>query len=130
MVKKIPPNYMLKLLIKEAVKERKIIHSQVDLAKIVLRKLRKKDKGYVVSPFRVKRLALEIPQIEVKIKTKRVPKPKRIRKCPVCQSKVRPVKIKNLVGKMVTVAYKCEKCGFEGTKESFLPYEYIFIWKG
>jgi len=129
-VKKIPPKEKIREAIKKAVKERKVVRSSVELAAIVTRYLRKENKFYTVSSTRVKKIALSIPEIEVRAKTKRSSKVKKIEKCPICGSPLKPLVITNLQGKKVIVGFECVNCGYKSTLESFLPKEYIFVWKG
>jgi len=96
---------------------------------LVLKELRKEDKNYTVTPTRVKRIALEIPEIEVKAKTKKSINLQKIEKCPICESEIVERKIKNLVGKEIIVGYKCTKCGYESDLEAFMPMKYEFVWK-
>ena len=115
--------------IREIVGKRLKVESQEELAELVLRKLKKEDKSYSLSPIRVKRIALKIPEIEVKAKTKKALKLPKIDKCPICESEIKPVKIKNLVNKEIVVGYKCSSCGYESDLEAFMPMKYIFILK-
>ena len=127
--RKIPSKEKVQELIKEVVKRRLRVDSQYELALLVLRKLKKEDKEYTLSPSRAKRIALTIPEIEVRAKTKKSSLLKKIEECPVCKSEIKPVKIKNLLGKKIVVGYKCSKCGYESSLEAFMPMEYIFIFK-
>ncbi|MEM5879398.1 MAG: hypothetical protein QXU74_02820 [Candidatus Aenigmatarchaeota archaeon] len=115
--------------IKQIVSERLKVESQEDLAELVLRKLRKEDKSYSLSPIRVKRIALKIPEIEVKAKTKKTLKLPKIEKCPICESNLQQVKVKNLVNKEIVIGYKCSSCGYQSDLEAFMPMKYIFILK-
>jgi hypothetical protein len=115
--------------IKEVVGRRLRVESQEELAELVLKKLKKEDKRYSLSPIRVKRIALKIPEIEVKAKTKRTLKLPKIDKCPVCEGSIGPVKIKNLLNREIVIGYKCTACGYESDLEAFMPMKYIFILK-
>jgi DNA-directed RNA polymerase subunit M/transcription elongation factor TFIIS len=115
--------------IKEILRRRLKVESQEELAELVLKKLKKEDKRYSLSPIRVKRMALKIPEVEVKAKTKKTLKLPKIEKCPVCEGKIEPVKIKNLLNKEITIGYKCTSCGYESDLEAFMPMKYIFILK-
>jgi rubredoxin len=115
--------------IREILKRRLKVESQEELAELVLKKLKKEDKRYSLSPIRVKRIALKIPEVEVKAKTKRTLKLPKIEKCPVCEGVIEPVKIKNLLNKEIVIGYKCTSCGYESDLEAFMPMKYIFILK-
>lgn len=130
MDRKIAKKEVVEKIIKEVVEKRKVVDSQEELAELVLRKLRKIDERYVLSPTRAKRIALNIPEIEVKARTKKTIKLASIDRCPVCESEIEPVTVKNLVGRDVVIGYRCTKCGYESDLEAFMPMKYLFIWKG
>lgn len=115
--------------IKQVIRRRFRVESQEDLATLVLRRLRKEDKRYTLSPIRAKRIALTVPEIEVKAKTKKTLKLPKIDKCPVCESRIEPIKIKNLLNKNITIGYKCTNCGYESDLEAFMPMRYFFLWR-
>jgi len=130
MDRKIPPKSVVADIIRKVLSSRKIVESQEELTSLVERELKKIDKNYVVGTTRVKRIALEIPEIEVKAKTKKSISLQKIEKCPICGSEISEIKVKNLLGKDIVIGYKCSKCGYESDLEAFLPMKYIFIWKG
>jgi len=115
--------------IKQALSRRLKIESQEELCKLVLGILRKEYKNYSLTPQRVKRLALTIPGVEVKAKTKKMPKIKKIKECPVCGSKIVPLKGKNLLNKKILIGYKCVNCAYQCDLEAFMPMKYFFVWK-
>lgn len=115
--------------IKRVLTARLKIESQEELCRLVLRKLRKENKNYTLSPMRVKRIALSIPDVEVKAKTKKTIKLQRIEKCPICDSKIVPIKVKNLLNKNIVIGYRCTGCAYESDLEAFMPMKYIFVWK-
>ncbi|MGC8812521.1 MAG: hypothetical protein ACP5O8_02955 [Candidatus Aenigmatarchaeota archaeon] len=127
--RKISPEGKVKEAILEILKSRLKVESQEELARLVLRLLRKEDKNYALSPIRVKRIALQIPEVEVKAKTKKAVKMQKIEACPICNSKIEEVKVKNLLNKEIVVGYKCSKCAYQSDLESFMPMKYIFILK-
>jgi len=127
--RKIPPKEIVANAIKKVLSSRKIVESQEELALLVENELKKINKDYVVRPTRVKRIALEIHEIEVKAKTRKSIGLQKIDKCPICGSEVKEMKVKNLLGKEIVVGYKCSKCGYESDLEAFLPMKYIFVWK-
>jgi len=115
--------------IKNILQTRWKVDSQQELAALVLRRLRKEKKTFSLSPIRVKRLALHIPEIEVKAKTKKNHKLQKIEACPVCESSIVPLNVKNLLNKQITIGYKCTSCGYESDLEAFVPMKYSFVWK-
>ena len=127
--KKIPREHFGINIIKEVLRRRGVVQSQEDLCAIVLEKLRKYDKAYVLSPRRTKNLVIKIPNIEIKAKTKRVPRMTKLEKCPVCKKKVNKIHGKNLLNKKIHIGYVCDRCGYTTDLESFMPMKYIFILK-
>lgn len=105
------------------------IESQDELCRHVLRRLKKENKNYTLSPMRVKRVTLTIPNIETKAKTKKAIKLQKIDKCPICDSKIIPLRVKNLLNKDIVIGYRCTVCGYESDLEAFMPMKYIFVWK-
>jgi len=127
--KKIPREHFVINIIKEVMRRRGVVQSQEDLCAIVLEKLRKYDKTYVLSPRRTKNLVIKIPNIEIKAKTKRMPKMTKLERCPICVKKVSKIHGKNLLNKKIHIGYICERCGYTTDLEAFMPMKYIFIWK-
>jgi hypothetical protein len=128
-MKKIAPKEKVVELIKKVLKARIKIESQEELCKLVLRELKKEDKDFTLSPTRVKRIALEIPEVEVKAKTKRKLGLLKIEKCPICDSPVEPIKVKNLLNKEIVIGYRCTNCAYQSDLEAFVPMKYIFLAK-
>ena len=115
--------------IKYVIEKRGVVQSQDDLGFLVLKEVKKTDSEFVLSPQRVKRITLKIPSIEIKAKTKKVPKMTRLEKCPACKKKVEKIFGKNLLNKKIHVGYICRRCGYTTDLEAFMPMKYIFIRK-
>jgi len=126
--KKIPKSDFVISIIKEVLRKRGVVESQEDLCFHVLDELKKYDKKYVLSPRRVKELVIKIPNVEIKAKTKKVPKMTRLEKCPICRKKVDKIYGKNLLNKKIHIGYVCKRCGYTTDLESLTPMKYIFIW--
>ena len=90
--------------------------------------MKKLDPDYVVSSKRVKTIALRIPEVKVKTKTRKSKK-KKITKCPVCKNKINWIFRKNLKGQRMHTGYRCTKCGLRTDKNSLMPRKYTFVWK-
>lgn len=127
--RKIPNKEKIVDGIKQVLSRRLKIESQEELAGLVLKRLRIEDKNYSLSPTRVKRIALSMPEVEVKAKTKKTVKLQRIITCPVCESKIKALMVKNLLNRKTVVGYKCTSCGYESDLEAYMPMKYSFIWK-
>jgi hypothetical protein len=128
--KKIPRDHFIMSIIKEVLRKRRIIQSQEDLCFFVLSELKKYDKKFVLSPKRVKSLAIKIPGIEIKAKTKKSPKMKKLEKCPICKKKVDKIHGKNLLNKKIHIGYLCKRCSYTTDLDSLVPMKYLFLWKG
>lgn len=118
----------LETILRRIMSTRFKVNSQEELTSLVLKQLWKEDKNYSVSPLRLKRIALSIPEIQVTAKIKHVPKIKDIDSCPICDSKLEPLTIRNLLNKNVKVGYKCVECNYESTLDAFMPMKYSFLW--
>ncbi len=127
--RKIPPEEKVKEAILKVLKSRLKVESQEELANLTLRLLKKEEKNYTLSPTRVKRIALLIPEVEVKAKTKKTIKMQKIDKCPICESEVEELKAKNLLNKEIVIGYRCTKCGYQSDLEAFMPMRYAFLLK-
>ena len=128
-MKKIPSKDKLSEAVRNVLSTHIEIDTQEELARHVLKILRKEDKNYTLTPVRAKRIALDIPEIEVKAKTKKTVKLQKIEKCPICESDIKPMKVKNLLNKDITIGYRCTDCAYESDLEAFMPMKYIFLMK-
>ena|SRR3989344_3542445 len=126
----IPSKSKLAEAVRDVLQKRWRVGSQEELAGLVLRRLRKENRKFSLSPIRVKRVALLIPEIQIRAKTKRMHRLAKIDVCPVCENEIMPLKMKNLLNKKITVGYKCTKCGYQSDLEAFVPMKYSFVWKG
>ena len=115
--------------VKSVLQSKYKVGSQEELAALVLRRLKKENKTFTVSPIRVKRVALLIPEIEIRAKTRRTHKLQSVMSCPVCENEITPLEMKNLLNKKITVGYKCGNCGYQSDLEAFVPMKYSFVWK-
>jgi ABC-type molybdate transport system ATPase subunit len=129
MDKKIPSKDKLDEVVKQVLSQHLKVNSQEELSRLVLSRLKREDKNYVVSSVRVKRAALDVPEIEVKAKTKKTVKMLKISDCPICHSDIEPLEVKNLVEKKVLIGYQCTGCAYQSDLESFMPMKYAFVWK-
>ena len=126
---KIPDDWTVIRAIEYNLKRRKFVLSNEEMAYLVQKRLKNLDKDYVVSPARVRKIALMIPEVKIKTKTKKGRKVKRLKKCPVCNENTKMVFRKNLSGHRRHIGYKCMNCGFKSDLKSLVPMRYNFIWK-
>lgn len=127
--RKIPSKAKIIEEIKQVVRRRLKVESQEELCRLVLRRVIKENKKFSLSPQRTKTLALTIPGIEVKAKTKKMPRIKKIKECPICGSKIVPLKGRNLLNKKILIGYKCVNCAYQCDLEAFMPMKYAFVLK-
>lgn len=130
MDKKIPSKEKLTDVVKQILSSHLKVNSQEELSRLVLKRLKRENKDYVVSPIRAKRIVLDIPEIEVKAKTKKAVKLQKINNCPICHSKIEPLEVKNLADRKVLIGYQCTECAYQSDLEAFMPMKYAFVWKG
>lgn len=121
---RIPPKELIREMILKVLGAG-IARSQRELALLVERELLKLDKEYVLTPRRARRIALDTKGVDVLVRTKSSggEKPK---KCPACSSKLHGLYARNLLGKRVLIALKCERCGYHGDVLAFAPAAYEF----
>lgn len=128
-MRKLVSDEKLKNAVVKVISSRFKVDSQTELRRLVMKQLRKDDKNYSVSPIRLKKIALGIPQISVKAKTRKTPKVQKLKYCPICESKIKPMEMKNLLNKKVVVGYHCTQCNYQSDLEAFMPMKYSFVWK-
>ena len=128
-MKKIPAKEKLIETVKNILKTHLKIDTQEELCRHVLRQLRREDKNYILTPIRAKRIALLTPEVEVRAKTKKAVKLQKIDRCPVCESSIEPIKVRNLLNRDIIIGYRCTDCGYESDLEAFMPMKYSFMWK-
>ena len=128
-MKKIPSRDKLSEAVKNVLFTHLKVDTQEELARHALKILRKEDKDYTLSSIRAKRIALDIPEIEVKAKTKKTIKLQKIERCPICESDIEPLKVKNLLNKDIVIGYRCTDCAYESDLEAFMPMKYSFVYR-
>jgi len=129
MDKKIPSKAKLEDVVMQVLSSHLKVNSQEELSRLVLKRLKRENKDYVASPVRVKRIALDIPEIEVKAKTKKTVRLQKINKCPICHSKIEPLEVKNLADRKVLIGYQCTSCAYQSDLEAFMPMKYSFVYR-
>jgi len=122
-----PDDELVKQIIILVMKKRKHVETQEELEKLVLSYLRRLDPDFIISPQKMRFLALGLPEIESRVRTKSSTKSVPD-SCPACGGELELFKAKNLLGEDVVVAFKCS-CGYAGTSTSFAPAQYEFFYR-
>ncbi len=121
----IPNSELVKRIIYYAMKKRGIVHTQDELAEIVKKELKKLNKKFTITPQRVRKIALQVENMEVTVETKKSKKSKP-KKCPVCENKLSPIFAKNLLGEKIAVGFRCKVCHYHADEKFFAPMKYEF----
>ncbi|MBD3155955.1 MAG: hypothetical protein GF368_04860 [Candidatus Aenigmarchaeota archaeon] len=125
---KIPKEDFVYQIVRDVVRKRGIIETQEELCERVDKRLKKYNRNFVISPKRVRRIAIKVPNIKIKVKTRKSPKIKNIKRCPACKGRLKKIYGVNLIDKEVHVGYACSKCNFSSDLKSLVPMKYVFIW--
>jgi len=125
MRKKIPNIELVKRIIYHTLKRCGVVHTQDELSELVLKELKKLNKKFTITPQRTRKIALQVDNIEITVKTKKSKKTKP-KKCPVCGNKLTPIYAKNLLGEKIVVGFKCKVCHYHGDEKFFAPMKYEF----
>jgi len=120
-----PKKELLEIVIRQALKSGKA-RSKEELASRVSSILKRIDADYRAGGRRVKKLALEMHDVNVRIITK---KGKKRSDCPACGEKLKEVRSRNLRGEFVLTGMKCEGCGFSANGGRWSPARYEFSLK-
>ncbi|KXB06680.1 hypothetical protein AKJ51_03190 [candidate division MSBL1 archaeon SCGC-AAA382A20] len=122
---KIPNSELVKRVIKQVIKKEGVIRSQEQLGKDVESELKRIDNEFQISERRARRIALEIPEVEVTIETRKS-EGKRPENCPACGEELKSLYAENLENERIQVGFKCENCGYSGDVGAFTPMRYEF----
>ncbi len=127
--RKIPKDDFVFQVIRDIVRKRGKVDTQEELCYLVVKRLKKYNPEFVLSAKRTKKIALKIPEIKIKAKTRKSPKMIEIKKCPICEGKLRKIYGTNLLNKKINLGYLCKICGFSSDLSSIVPMRYMFVWK-
>lgn len=122
---KVDDNTLRKIIL-NIVEKRIKLNSLSKLKELVNAELKKINKDYKVSLERIKKFLSKESKIEIIVETK---KSREIDFCPICSSRIIPIKSINLNREEIVVGYKCEKCNFKTFSKNFLPRRYNIIFK-
>jgi len=126
---KIPKDDFVYQVIRDIVRKRGHVDTQEELCYLVVKRLKGYNPEFVLSGKRSKKIALKIPEIKIKAKTRKSPKMFEIKKCPVCEGKLNKIYGTNLLNKRINLGYLCKRCGFSADLSSIVPMRYMFVWK-
>ncbi len=120
-----PDERELIAIVEEVVKKHGTVKSQHDLAELVVKEVRKKYPGFLLSSKRARAIALKAPGVGVKVHTKKsgADKPET---CPACGSGLSGLYARNLLNERVLIGLSCENCGYSGVFKKFAPFRYEF----
>jgi C4-type Zn-finger protein len=113
----------IKSAILSVMKKRGFVKSQEELTSIVADEINES-----VQPQRIRVLALELPQIGVRVLTKKSNREKPSN-CPSCGKPLKALYAKNFLDRKVVVGLECNRCLYRGTLKSFAPFRYEFSLK-
>jgi len=81
-----------------------------------------------VSTSRLKKTIIEMKNIEIKIKKRRI-KGKQFSKCPVCGNDLKKIFGIDVFNRKKHIGFRCNHCGFKSGLDYTIPREYIFLKK-
>ncbi|MFB6076463.1 MAG: hypothetical protein ABEK17_04995 [Candidatus Aenigmatarchaeota archaeon] len=123
---KFPKKDLVGRIIKNILGKRGVIQTQEKLAEIVNKELEKVNKKFTISPSRVRRIALDLEKVGVRVKTRKSGDGEKPDKCPACNSQLKMLYAENLAGDKAEVGFKCTNCSYSGDVESYVPMKYEF----
>ena len=121
---RIPKDDEVGASILSTMEEYKEIGSQKLLHSLVLKRLRRENQFYKLSPERVKRIAASMPEVKVFVEKRK--SVKEAMKCYICGHPLERIKVKDLFGDPTYAGKKCLKCGFKIDRAMLVPKRYLF----
>jgi hypothetical protein len=123
---KFPKEEVIQFIIRKVIRKQREVNSQRELAELVNKNLRMVEPHYTISPRRVRLISIRLPDVKVKVQTKRG---KIRKKCPSCLHSLKRVYTKNLKGKRILFKLVCPKCSYQGLNGKWVPRRYSFVRK-
>lgn len=123
---KIPSDEDVLRAIKNVMNSYGVVNSQTKLKELVDRELRVTDKDFLVSPRRLRVLALSSDHVRVEIHSRETDKKRGIGKCPVCNHKLKLVKNKTIFNGVVIIGHECTHCPYWTGLRRRIPTRYVF----
>ncbi len=126
MPRKIPPEEVVAEKVREIVSSGEGFMTQTLLLREVRKALRKIDEDYVISPRRMRRIALR-HGVKVDIEYRQTDRPLgKLKSCPVCGGELKVIRNVTLDGGIVPFGVKCPLCGYWSGNPKRVPGKYVF----
>jgi hypothetical protein len=125
----IPSDEIIIKAIQKVLKKSHYIQSQSLFKYLVVKELHKIDKKYGLSVQRLRKLALNTPEVSIDIHSREGDPKKMLKGCPVCDHSLKKVKNLTIWGGVVTIEYQCPNCGYWTGKKRRIPTRYVFTYK-
>jgi hypothetical protein len=126
MAYRLPSREEVEHAIAAVLRREKKLPSESRFLSLVRRELKRKDKEFTISHERLRRVALRSGLCKVTIHTRDVPTRKPMGRCPVCNTRVRPIKNETIYGGTVTLGFDCAFCGYWTGMKRRVPQRYVF----
>ncbi len=127
MTYKIPKDEEIEEILGRVMKVRRIVESQAELKREVMKHLQRRNIEYKISGRRLRRIALKMDNIKVEIRCKLTNEEViEMKTCPVCGSKMEKIENMTLEGEKITVGFKCTFCPYWTGNRLRVPIRYIF----
>ncbi len=130
MVWRLPEDDVVVEAVRRALEARRTMGSQRELRERVLRELRREDPKLTASGPRIRRLALTSGLARVEISWRETDRKVALFKCPVCGSRLRPMRNETVFGGTVTLGFRCPVCPFRSGIKRMEPTRYEFSKRG
>lgn len=123
---KIPAEKEVASAIKAVLKKFISVSSQRRLKRLVSSELACLNPSYKVSQKRARLVAIKSGIANIEIHAKEGAAADKFTICPVCFSRLIPIKNKTLYNWEVTLGYKCRKCSYWSGRKIRMPVRYVF----
>ncbi|HZY71244.1 MAG TPA: hypothetical protein VFF67_09755 [Thermoplasmata archaeon] len=100
--------------------------SQAAFVRDVVRRLRESDPKAVVAGDRLRRIALDTPQMRVRPRFAERADGPAMSQCPVCRGPLDPIVNRTLDGARATLGWRCPRCGYWTHLRRRVPVRYVF----
>jgi len=122
----IPSDEEVTTVLLKVLRKAHTIHSQAFLKQLIQQELQKNNPNSTVGVQRLRKIALQHPQITLEIHSREGDPKKILQACPVCGHRLKQVKNLTIWGGVVTIEFQCPHCGYWTGKKKRVPTRYIF----